>query len=158
MRGALCFAFSPFFLGCEEVDSGIGELPSNKEYEQSLLGALINEPALYHDVADLLDPGDFYAETHRIIYAAISAMAGDGVPVDILTLWERLRQTGQIERVGESSYLTYLTPMSVTGVNIGYYASRIKELSVKRGVWRILTEGAQSIQSGGGGGHRRRGS
>ena len=76
--------------------------PHNLEAEQSVLGAiLLSDRSLYALVIEEgLRAEDFYRERHGLIYQAMLALYNDSEPVDVLTVTDRLRQTGKLEEVG----------------------------------------------------------
>jgi replicative DNA helicase len=66
--------------------------PHSEEAEISILGALlINKDAIY-DVAELLLPEHFYNPSHGQIFAAILDLYEDRIPIDIVTVSERLKK------------------------------------------------------------------
>src|ERR1700758_124782 len=76
--------------------------PHNLEAEQSVLGAImLSDRALYALVIEEgLRPEDFYRERHGLVYRAMLSLYDDSEPVDVLTVTDRLRQTGKLEEVG----------------------------------------------------------
>src|SRR3954463_593865 len=70
--------------------------PQNLEAEQSVLGAvLLSDTALPALIIDeRLHPGDFYRDSHGLIYQAIPVLHSVCEPVDGLTLVEHLKQAG----------------------------------------------------------------
>jgi hypothetical protein len=126
-----------------------GTLPHHAEYEQGIIGAIINEPRLYDAVsADLLYT-DFYVQRHKWIFAVIGEMIEGGIPVGLVTLWERLQNTGELENAGGSVYLTYLAECAFLEENLGYYVGVVKSDSRLRKLWEIFVEGARAVERGG---------
>ena len=76
--------------------------PHNLEAEQSVLGAiLLSDRSLYALVIEEgLRAEDFYRERHGVIYETMLALYNESEPVDVLTVTDRLRQTGALEDVG----------------------------------------------------------
>ncbi|NIT13297.1 MAG: replicative DNA helicase [Candidatus Dadabacteria bacterium] len=108
-------------------------LPQNLEAEQAVLGALIIEGSLIHQVLEILTAEDFYKESHKKIISAMIDLDRDSKPIDLLTVFEFLKAKGQLlEDVGGSNYLTYLTEIVPSTANIGYYAQIVKEKSILR--------------------------
>ena len=69
--------------------------PHSKEAEESVLGALLLDKDAVIAVAEFLLPEDFYDERHKEIYEAILSLYEDRVPVDVLTVTEKLKQQNQ---------------------------------------------------------------
>lgn len=60
--------------------------PHNLEAERALLGTLLFENRVFHDVCDLVDAQDFYDATHRLIYEGIASQKRAGKAVTPLLL------------------------------------------------------------------------
>jgi replicative DNA helicase len=108
-------------------------LPQNIEAEQAVLGAILIDTSAMNQVMEILIPEDFYREAHRKIYDAMIELDRESKPIDLLTLFDYLKQNGNLlEEVGESSYLTYLTGLVPATENVSYYAKLVKEKSILR--------------------------
>ena len=108
-------------------------LPQNIEAEQAVLGAIIIDGEVISQVLNILTNGDFYKEAHRKIFDAMIQLERENKPIDIVTLFDYMKSSGQLlEDVGGSSYLTYLTEVVPTTVNVEYYAKLVKEKSILR--------------------------
>jgi len=64
--------------------------PQAPELEEAVLGALMIEKDAYSLVSEILRPESFYEHRHQLIYAAITDLAVNQQPVDILTVKEQL--------------------------------------------------------------------
>jgi replicative DNA helicase len=65
------------------------------------------------------NPADmFYVEAHQHIYEAILTLYRTGVPVDAVTLMDRLVAEGKLETAGGVGYLAELTNAVPTSANI----------------------------------------
>jgi replicative DNA helicase len=82
--------------GAPSPPPGVIAPPHNLDAEQSVLGAiLLSDRSLYALVIEEgLRAEDFYRERHGTIYEAMLALYNENEPVDVLTLTDRLRQTG----------------------------------------------------------------
>ena len=76
-----------------------------------MLGAiLLSDRSLYALVIEEgLRAEDFYRERHGAIYEAMLALYNESEPVDVLTVTDRLRQTGKLEEVGGAAAVDELT-------------------------------------------------
>ena len=63
--------------------------PQAPELEEAVLGALMIEKDAYSLVSEILRPESFYEHRHQLIYSAITDLAVNQKPVDILTVKER---------------------------------------------------------------------
>src|SRR5258706_249360 len=60
--------------------------PQNLEAEQGVLGSILLDNEVIHDVVSTLKVEDFYRDTHQTIYRAIRDLYDLGKPIDGLTL------------------------------------------------------------------------
>jgi len=106
--------------------------PQNIDAEQSVLGALFVERDALYRVARFLKVEDFYLESHRLIYKSFLDLDESGVPPDMVTITDILRQQGSLEKVGGATYVASLAALSPTAANIEHYARIIEEKSLLR--------------------------
>lgn len=96
--------------------------PQQVELEEIVLGALLLEGDAVKRVSDLLTPDVFYKTSHNYIYTAISELNKDNLPIDILTVSDKLRKNGQLEMVGGAYYITMLTSRIASASNLEYHS------------------------------------
>jgi replicative DNA helicase len=108
---------------------------------------------VFDNVADMLEAGDFHWPAHGTIYRAIRDLRANGQPADLVTLTERLAQTGELEITGGASFLASLVDAVPTAANASYHAKIVREKSVLRQLIREATgiatlgyEGGDDIQ------------
>ncbi|MBO8127884.1 MAG: replicative DNA helicase [Peptococcaceae bacterium] len=106
--------------------------PQNIDAEQAVLGALFLDADALYRIIDILQPDDFYQQAHRLIYEACLKLQDDGEPVDMLSVTERLRRDGSLDKVGGAAYIASLTDVIPTASNIEYYARIVREKAVLR--------------------------
>ncbi|WP_147944551.1 replicative DNA helicase [Microbispora sp. CSR-4] len=115
-------------------------LPHNIEAEQSVLGALLIGAAHHIDeVAEILQPRDFYRPAHQIIYGAILNLHGAGEPVDEVTVLAELDRAKESGRMGGGPYLHPLAAAVPTAANVGYYARLVKDCERMRTLVQVGT-------------------
>ncbi len=121
--------------------TGLGKLPPQAiDLEEAVLGALMIEKDALSAVIDILKPESFYKEANNRIYNAIVTLFGNAEPVDMLTVTQQLRKTGEIEVVGGGGYVTELTTRVTSAANIEYHARVIAEASIKRALITVANE------------------
>src|SRR3990167_4512182 len=96
-------------------------LPHNLEAEASVLGSLLLDNRVYADLQDLLVPESFYKEAHRQIYRAAVDLLSAGRPADLVTVADRLRASGELERVGGPAYLAQLSTETTTSLTAKFH-------------------------------------
>ena len=106
--------------------------PQAPELEEAVLGALMIEKDAYSLVSEILRPESFYERRHQLIYSAITALALRQQPVDILTVAEQLRSTGDLEEVGGPFYITQLSGKVASSAHIEYHARIIAQKFLAR--------------------------
>ena len=92
--------------------------PHSVEAEQSVLGGLLLDNQAWDSIADTLSEGDFYQPHHRLIFRSIQDLVTRSVPVDAVTLSERLDQEGLLDKAGGLSYLADLVKNTPSAANI----------------------------------------
>jgi replicative DNA helicase len=109
-----------------------GPPPQNAEAEASLLGALLIDNDAIVKVADSLSSTDFFDKRHERIYEAISYLYEHHEAIDVLTLTDRLKNSGYLEGVGGASYLTELTNFVPTASHVEQYADIVAQKALRR--------------------------
>lgn len=122
--------------------------PSNLEAEKAVLGAIILESEAYYSIQDILIPDMFYSESNRLIYSTISGMNRNSIPVDMLTVTEELKKSGNLENVGGVVYIVELTDGIGSSSHIVQHSMYIKQEYLKREVMRIAQESIRDILQG----------
>ncbi len=106
--------------------------PHSLEAEQSVLGSMLLSHDAVAEVSELLSPEDFYKESHGLIFQAALSLFASGEPVDPVTVAESLRAQGNLEKVGDRSYLLNLVSAVPTPANARYYAEVVSRLATYR--------------------------
>ena len=115
------------------LDTGLGKLPPQAlDLEEAVLGALMIEKDALSSVVDILKPDTFYKEAHQRIYQAILTLFGNSDPIDLLTVTNQLRKTGEIELVGGGGFVAELTFRVNSAANIEYHSRIVSEQALKR--------------------------
>ena len=106
--------------------------PQNLEAEMSLLGSILLGKDVMLQVADLVDPEDFYKNTHRDIFEAMVELYAKNEPIDLLTLGNRLQEKGKLESSGGRAYLVALSNTVPTASHVEEYARIVQRKSTLR--------------------------
>jgi replicative DNA helicase len=119
----------------------LGKLPPQAiELEQAVLGALMLEKDALTNVIDILQPRSFYRDDHQRIFNAIQSLFQRSEPVDILTVTNELKKTGELDLVGGPYYITQLTNRVASAANVEFHARIISEKYILRELIRTSTE------------------
>lgn len=106
--------------------------PQNLDAEKSVLGAMLIDKDALNKVVDFLTADDFYSPNHRIIYAAALELFEKHEPIDMLSLSNRLGETGRLDEAGGISYLTSLASSVPTSSHIATYGHIVQRKKMLR--------------------------
>lgn len=106
--------------------------PHSTEAETSVLGAMLLDKDSIISVAEFLEATDFYDERHKKIYEAMISLYEDRVPIDILTVSEKLKKKKDFKIIGGATYLAQLTNAVPTAAHVEHYGKIVKNLATKR--------------------------
>jgi len=106
--------------------------PNSLEAEQSLLGGLMLDNSAWENLSGRVSGADFYRPDHRLIFAAIGALADANRPFDAVTLSEFLQNRDELADTGGLGYLGTLVKDTPSAANIVAYADIIRERALLR--------------------------
>ena len=119
--------------------------PHDSESERVILGALLLDNECWGAVSSDLIAEDFYTEKHRIVFRVMSELFLSSIPVDPVSLGNRLIQKGDDNRIGGVVTLTNLTDGIATLKNIDYHVSVVRRLS---GIRSIIYSAQRLVETG----------
>ena len=114
--------------------------PQAVELEEAVLGALMLEKDALTEVIDILKPQSFYKDAHARIFSAIHELFNRSEPVDILTVTQELKKTGELDIVGGAYYITQLTNRVASAANAEFHARIIAQKFIQRELIRVSTK------------------
>ena len=114
--------------------------PQAVDLEEAVLGAMMLEKDAVSAVIDILSPAVFYKESHKRIMTSIASLFSKSEPIDILTVTNELKSTGDLEMVGGPYYITMLTSRIASTANVEYHARIILQKHIQRELIRISSE------------------
>ncbi|MEZ4984098.1 MAG: DnaB-like helicase N-terminal domain-containing protein [Saprospiraceae bacterium] len=98
--------------GREDLSSYVfGKVPPQAiPLEEAILGAILLEKDALTQVLDILQHDAFYVDAHQLIYQSMLRLFERSQPIDLLTVMEELKKTGELEVVGgQPIWQRYLT-------------------------------------------------
>ena len=107
-------------------------MPYNLEAEQSVLGSILIDMELQYEIISKLKEGDFYLESHKLIFAAMYQISAANTPVDLVTLSDAMEKNATLEKAGGMDYLTSLARTTPSAANYAYYLDIVKRDSTLR--------------------------
>ena len=114
--------------------------PQATDLEEAVLGALMLEKDAVSAVIDILSPKIFYKDAHQRIFTAISSLFGKSEPIDILTVTNELKSSGELDMVGGPYYITMLTSRIASAANVEYHARIIQQKAIQRDLISISSD------------------
>lgn len=125
-------------------------LPFAPEAEQSLLGAILLEPACLSTVAEMIPRAEyFYQRNNQIIYSAMLDMFTLGRPVDFVTVLDHLKSEEAFDQETGKVYLTQLAQLVPSISNVSQYAEIVRDkydlrmlILAARGILDDATDGS----------------
>lgn len=118
--------------------------PHSIEAEQSIIGGLMLDNQVWDKVSSKICEADFYRAEHRILFRAISDLAGKSQPFDVVTLLDALKNLDELEDAGGEVYLFELANNTPSVANIVAYADIVREKSVQRQLIQVANDIADS--------------
>jgi len=115
-------------------------IPHDFEAEQALLGAIIINNKLMDEIASILNPDHFFAESHRQIYGSMLYLWEDKQPLDEISIGDKLKQKEKLEEIGGYLYLSDLIAAVPSSGNFIYYAKVIEEKAILRSLISICSD------------------
>lgn len=106
--------------------------PHDIEAEKSVLGAILIDSSAVNSVAEFLKSEHFYLPEHQIIYSAMIASFEKQQPIDLITIQDVLKKTGDLKKIGGKSYLSDLINTVPTSAYIEHYGRIVKDHFTKR--------------------------
>lgn len=106
--------------------------PQDIDAEKSLLGCILIEKDAIIKVADIISPKDFYKDEHGEIFQAMCELFEERVPIDLISLSNKLKDKDKLEEIGGKSYLISLANTVPTAAHVINYAKMVQKKSTLR--------------------------
>ena len=116
----------------------------NPDAEKSVVGAFLIDDRKLKKVREFLSADDFYDKRLQYVFAAMEALNDSDVEVDLITLHDKLRETGLTDVIGGAAFLTELTNYVPTASHVENYAKIVADDSAKRRIKSIAERIGQS--------------
>jgi replicative DNA helicase len=127
----------------EIVRLGGKVVPQVPEVEEAVLGALMLDKESLNTVSEMLRPECFYSEENQKIFSAIMDLFGEGKPVDVLTVANRLKETNDFQWIGGARYLAKLASKISSAAHVEAHSRIVLEHFLKR---EIISAGTTAVK------------
>jgi len=116
-----------------------GALPHSMSAEQAVIGSLMFSDDQFDNVAELINPADFFSADHRQIFEMMLKLNEQGMKIDAVMLAEALQNKGVLDEVGGILYLTELARSVPSADNAVSYAQIVRDRATMRQLLLAVT-------------------
>lgn len=108
--------------------------PQALPLEEAVLGAIMTDRNAYETASAVFENNadPFYSEANGLIWRAMTALHNTQRPIDLLTVMEQLKATGDLQTIGGPAYLADLTHRVASAANLEYHARIVWEKAIRR--------------------------
>jgi replicative DNA helicase len=117
--------------------------PHSIQAEESLLGAMLLSRDAIAAAVEVVSADDFYKPVHGHVYDAITALFGQGEPVDPVTVADQLRRAGLLDAVGGPAALVSLQAGTPAVGSAARYGRIVEEHAMLRRLIGVAGEIAE---------------
>ncbi len=119
--------------------------PQHLEAERGVLGSILLDNEVLHDIVVFLRAEDFYRDAHQVMFAAIRKLYDQNKGIDAVTLAEELKLRGQFDQIGGDETLADIVTSVPIAANGKYYAEIVKQKATVR---QIIESSNENIRDG----------
>jgi len=106
--------------------------PNDNDAEEAVIGSLLIDGTTIFQIADFLQPEDFYYEQNQWLYDACMSLYKRDEAINQITVAQELSRQQRLESCGGAAHLSYLISICPTSLDIEHYARIVYRLSVMR--------------------------
>jgi len=108
-----------------------------------VLGGMLIDREAVTRAMEFLNDSMFYREANRRLYRAMVRLFERGDVIDVITVSEELKKTGEMEAAGGFDYLGALVDAVPTAANLEYHAKIVRDKALLR---RLVEQSSQIIR------------
>jgi len=117
--------------------------PQEIELEESVLGTILLEGGILNKYISEFTPNLFYLEKNKHIAEVISELYVEQTGVDMLTVIQKLKKNGTLEKVGGAFYVTTLTTRVASSAHFEYHLRILQQEALKRNIIQVCSAGVR---------------
>lgn len=114
--------------------------PHHKAAEEYLIAGILRDPQILDDVRAIVSADDLYFDAYQRFFRAIEELRTEGIPVDLVSLHERMKARGWLEDAGGVKTIRAFWDAADSGANAWYHAKLIREAADLRRLIHAATE------------------
>lgn len=119
--------------------------PHNVEAERAVIGSVLIDPEAFDRIDRIVVAGDFYRDSHQLVFKTMKEMRRDGKQIDVVTLEAELLLRGRLDKAGGIEALMGFVSATPYSTNVSEYAGIVKQYAGKRemisGAMKVLNAG-----------------
>jgi replicative DNA helicase len=117
--------------------------PFSVEAETAVLGGMLIDREAVTRAVEHVKEAMFYREANRRLYRAMIRLYERGGVIDVITVSEELKNTGELDAAGGFDYLAALMDAVPTAANVEYHAKIVRDKALLR---RLVEQASQIIR------------
>jgi len=106
--------------------------PNDQEAELAVLASMLFDREAIAIANELLRGDDFYRPANQVLYETMVELFSRSIPVDVVTLSDKLTEKGMLEQIGGRDKISELAAAFFTSANIKHHAEIVAEKSTLR--------------------------
>ena len=122
-------------------------MPFSLEAEQSVLGAILINPACMDQLAGIISAEDFQLEEHAELYRTMQGMYLRSKTIDVVTLIDELVKAGVYDEAGGKDYIRLISEIVPSASNVKDYAEIVRDKSILRSLIGVCDEVSDAAYS-----------
>jgi len=122
-------------------------LPSNREAEEALIGAVLIDQEVFLDISQFLEANNFFIVRNQWIWEAFQHLSETRQPIDLVTVTETLTNRGQFDEMGGQAYLISLINQAPNAFHAESYGRIIEQNATRRRMLEAANEIARLAYS-----------
>lgn len=108
--------------------------PHNRDAERGVIGGILRDPDTLPAVQQIIVADNFYFDAHQKIFRTLCELSNESQPIDLVLLYDKLRQNKLLDDVGGKEYLVEVWEAVPTGANAEYHAKLVRDTAMVRGL------------------------
>ena len=122
--------------------------PQSIEAEMSVIGSMLMDRDAITEACEVLSKEDFYHRQYGIMFEAIRELYNEDIPVDLVTVRDRLQKDGAPPEMQTADFLRDILSAVTTSVNARTYAGIVHEKAILRRLIKASEEIVQKCYEG----------
>jgi len=111
----------------------MGKVPPQAiEFEESILGSLMLETSLIKEKEIIINKDCFYKDTNGLIFEAIVSLNEKNNPIDLFTVSNQLKNSGNLDKVGGPFYISQLVNKVASTSHFDYHCQIVYQKYIQR--------------------------